>query len=188
VTAGSHRSWDDRIVRLGSLPAAIAVLVAINALYLLLVAFGNITDFGTNRPFVHHVLEMDTTNFGAPEGEGLDADVMWRSIENNRLQDAVYVAIIAWETMTGLVLLLAMLAWITRRRDGYLRARSLSTIGLVMALLLFFGGFITAGGEWFQMWKSDAWNGLDPAFRNSVLALGALILVHLPSEHWRTTA
>jgi predicted small integral membrane protein len=176
------------IVRLGSLPVAITVLVAINALYMLLVSFGNITDFGTNRPFVHHVLEMDTTNFGAPEGEGLDGDVMWRAVENNRIQDAAYIAIIAWEALTGLVLLRAAVSWLTDRGDGYPRARSYSTLGLTMAMVLFFGGFITAGGEWFQMWKSDAWSGLDPAFRNSVLALGALMLVHLPSDHWRTTA
>jgi predicted small integral membrane protein len=49
-----------------------------------------------------------------------------------------------------------------------------------MLILLFFGGFIVIGGEWFQMWRSDDWNGLDPAFRNTMLALGTLILVHLP--------
>ena len=54
-----------------------------------------------------------------------------------------------------------------------------------MALvLLFFGGFITIGGEWFQMWKSATWNGLAPAFRNSVLALFGIVLLHLPSNAW----
>ena len=52
-------------------------------------------------------------------------------------------------------------------------------------VLLFMGGFIAIGGEWFQMWKSEAWNGLDPAFRNAMLAIGALIAVHLPSPHWQ---
>jgi predicted small integral membrane protein len=47
------------------------------------------------------------------------------------------------------------------------------------------GGFVTVGGEWFQMWKSTAWNGLDPAFRNSVLALAGLILIHMPSDYWQ---
>lgn len=54
-----------------------------------------------------------------------------------------------------------------------------------MTVMLFFGGFITIGGEWFQMWKSESWNGLEPAFRNSVLALGTLVLVRMPSPHWR---
>src|ERR1700712_1559927 len=48
------------------------VLLGLNALHILLVAFGNITDFATNQAFVQHVLSMDTTNFGAPEGQGLD--------------------------------------------------------------------------------------------------------------------
>jgi predicted small integral membrane protein len=34
------------------------------------------------------------------------------------------------------------------------------------------------------MWTSTAWNGEDPAFRNSVLALLALIVMHLPSKSW----
>jgi hypothetical protein len=36
----------------------------LNALYMTLVAVGNITDFDANQQFVHHVLTMDTTNFG----------------------------------------------------------------------------------------------------------------------------
>jgi predicted small integral membrane protein len=39
-------------------------------------------------------------------------------------------------------------------------------------------------GEWYQMWRSTTWNGLDPAFRNTVIALVTL-LVHLPSPVWR---
>ena len=58
------------------------------------------------------------------------------------------------------------------------------TIGLLMLVTLFFGGFITIGGEWFQMWKSTQWNGLDPAFRNATLALVTLVLVHLPAPVW----
>jgi len=55
---------------------AAGVLVFLNGLYILLAAFGNITDFGTNQHFVQHVLSMDTTNFGAEEGTNLDPDVM----------------------------------------------------------------------------------------------------------------
>lgn len=53
-----------------------------------------------------------------------------------------------------------------------------------MLVLLFLGGFIAIGGEWFQMWKSEAWNGIDAAFRNSVLGLFALVLIDLPSSQW----
>jgi predicted small integral membrane protein len=170
--------------KLGSLPVAAGVLVALNGLYILLVAFNNLTDYDANEPFVEHVLAMDTTNFGAEPGTNLDDDVMWRAIENETLQTIAYILIIAWEWLAGIVLVAATASWLTGRGRGYRAARALSTIGLLMILLLFFGGFIAIGGEWFVMWKSTDWNGLDPAFRNTVLATLALVVVHLPSAHW----
>lgn len=185
--AGDRAEGDERSrgwLRLGTLPVAAAVLVAINGLYILLVAFGNITDFGTNQPFVQHVLAMDTTNFGAGEGVDLNPNVMWRAITDPTIQMIAYIGLIAWESLTAIVLVAAVVFWIRERHRGYRVARSLSTIGLLMMIVLFFGGFITMGGEWFQMWTSVDWNGLDPAFRNAVLALVSLVLVNLPSPHW----
>jgi predicted small integral membrane protein len=171
-------------LNLGTLPIIGAVLVALNGLYVLIVAFGNITDFGTNQAFVQHVLSMDTTNFGKPQGTGLDPDVMWRAITSPVLQNVAYVALIAWEVATAAVLIAAVVFWIRERGHGYPIARKLSSIGLLMLLLLFFGGFIIVGGEWFQMWTSTVWNGEDPAFRNSVLALLTIVVIHLPSRSW----
>jgi predicted small integral membrane protein len=123
----------------GTLPVVCEVLVALNGLYVLLVAFGNITDYSANAAFVQHVLAMDTTNFGAPPGTGLDPRVMWRAIIDPALQTAAYVGVILWEAATALVLGAAVVLWI-RERD-------------------------TA-----------------PAFRNSVLALVTLVLLHLPTR------
>lgn len=171
-------------MRLGTLPVAAAILVGLNGLYLALVAVGNITDFGTNQLFVQHVLSMDTTNFGGEPGTRLDPDVMWRAVESEPLQDLAYLLVIAWEVLTAVVLLGSLRFWARGTDDGYVRARAASTIGLVMVVLLFLGGFIAIGGEWFQMWRSTDWNGLDPAFRNAVLALVTLVLVQMPSSHW----
>ena len=183
TTSGPSRpSW----LSLGTLPVAAAVLVALNGLYVLIVAFGNITDFGTNQAFVHHVLSMDTTNFGKPQGTDLDPNVMWRAITSPVIQNVAYVVLIAWEVATAAMLIVAVVFWIRERGRGYRTARRLSVIGLLMLLLLFFGGFIVVGGEWFQMWTSTAWNGEDPAFRNSVLALLALVVIHLPSKSWNS--
>ena len=164
----------------GTLPVVCAVLVALNGLYMLLVAFGNITDYSANQAFVQHVLAMDTTNFGGPPGTGLDPRVMWRAITAPGLQTAAYVGVIGWEAVTALVLVAAVVLWVRERGTAQPTARVVSTAGLLMVLALFFGGFIVVGGEWFQMWRSTAWNGLDPAFRNSVLALIPLVLLHLP--------
>ncbi|NUS26207.1 MAG: DUF2165 domain-containing protein [Streptomyces sp.] len=145
------------------------LLTATVALYMALVAFGNITDFGTNQQFVRHVLAMDTTF--------KDDDLMWRAVTSKGLQDAAYVAIIVWETVAALVLVFG--TWLYARRDEP-RARRFATYGLLMVLLLFGAGFMAIGGEWFSMWQSADWNGLDAALRVFVLSGVVLIVVQLP--------
>ncbi|MFI7410689.1 DUF2165 domain-containing protein [Streptomyces sp. NPDC049627] len=152
------------------------LLTASVALYIALVAFGNITDFGTNQQFVRHVLAMDTTF--------KDDDLMWRAITSTGLQDAAYVAIIVWETVAALVLIYG--TWLWFRRDD-VRARRFSTYGLLMLLLLFGAGFIAIGGEWFSMWQSKTWNGLDAATRVLVFSGIVLIVNHLPFGQARQT-
>jgi len=153
------------------------LLTASVALYIALVAFGNITDFGTNQAFVQHVLAMDTTF--------KDDDLMWRAITSKGLQNAAYVAIIAWETLAALVLIYG--TWLWARRD-YARARSISTYGLLMLLLLFGAGFIAIGGEWFSMWQSKTWNGLEAATRVIVFTGVALLVVQLTDRRTDSAA
>ncbi|MEQ0562891.1 DUF2165 family protein [Amycolatopsis sp. NEAU-NG30] len=93
------------------------------------------------------------------------------------MQNTAYVVIIAWETLTALVLIAALAAWI-RAKDA--TARRLSTLGWVMWVLLFGVGFLAIGGEWFQMWQSDEWNGLQPALQNFLVAVAALVIAQLP--------
>jgi len=175
TTSSENRTWWQK---LGSLPFAVAVLVACNALYIFLVALGNITDYDTNFAFVQHVLAMDTTNFGAAEGTGLDPDVMWRAITDPVVWNIAYIGVIVWESLAALVLIGACIAWLR----AFVRARS--NAPRLMIIILFFGGFITIGGEWFQMWRSTSWNGLDPAFRNAVLAAITLVLIHTTAQSW----
>jgi predicted small integral membrane protein len=164
--------------RFGTLPVVVAVFTLITAAYYTLVAFSNITDFGTNQEFVKHVFAMDTT-FNDP-------DVTWRAITSSAIQNIAYVLIIVWEVLTALVLIWAFVAWVRALRagGGYDRPRRLSSLGWTMVLLLFAGGFIAIGGEWFVMWQSSDWNGLDPALQNVIIAGLALILAHLPSREW----
>ncbi|MGW6058339.1 DUF2165 domain-containing protein [Streptomyces sp. NPDC055189] len=169
----------DRILAAGALPVAAMLLTGTVALYIALVAFGNITDFDSNQQFVRHVLAMDTTF--------KDDDLMWRAVKSTALQDAAYVAIIAWETLAALVLLTATVLWAgaLRRPEGLRRARRAGTIGLLMLLLLFGVGFIGIGGEWFAMWQSEDWNGLDAATRIVTLTGIVLIVTHLRSADAR---
>ncbi|PPS74019.1 MULTISPECIES: DUF2165 domain-containing protein [Streptomyces] len=150
----------------GGLSLAAMLLTATIALYMALVAFGNITDFGTNQQFVRHVLAMDTTF--------KDEDLMWRAVTSQGLQDAAYVGIIVWETLAALVLIFG--SWLWARRDEQ-RARQWSTYGLLMVMLLFGAGFIAIGGEWFSMWQSKSWNGLDAATRIFLFS-GVVLIVN----------
>ncbi|WP_405820422.1 DUF2165 domain-containing protein [Streptomyces sp. NBC_01390] len=160
-----------------ALTLAATVLTATVALYIALVALGNITDFDSNQQFVRHVLAMDTTF--------KDDDLMWRAITSKGLADAAYVAIIAWETLAAFVLVAGTWLWV--RRDVE-RARSVSTYGLLMLMLLFGAGFIAIGGEWFAMWQSDDWNGLDAATRVFLLSGVVLLVLHLPAGTPRAAA
>ncbi|PIM74471.1 hypothetical protein CTU88_01790 [Streptomyces sp. JV178] len=157
------------------LPLASTLLVGTVALYMALVAFSNITDFGTNQQFVRHVLAMDTTF--------KDEDLMWRAITSKGLQDAAYVAIIVWETVAALLLVAATYFWATALRSrAFHTARRYSTLGLLMVLLLFGAGFMAIGGEWFVMWQSKSWNGLDAALRVFLLSGVVLLVTCLPHD------
>ncbi|MGB3269015.1 MAG: DUF2165 domain-containing protein, partial [Rhodanobacter sp.] len=70
-------------------------LVATIALWLALVAFGNLTDYGSNLVFVQHVLAMDSIF--------LDATIRYRAIHAPLLQHAAYVLIIATETLAAVL-------------------------------------------------------------------------------------
>ena len=65
------------------------IMVAAIGLYASLVAFGNITDYGSNFAFVQHVLAMDTS---FP-----DATIGYRAITNEIAHHVAYVLIIAAE-------------------------------------------------------------------------------------------
>jgi predicted small integral membrane protein len=145
-------------------------LMATIALWLALVAFGNITDYGSNLVFVQHVLAMDSI---FP-----DAGIHYRAIHSPLLQHAAYVLIIAAETLAAALCGFgAWRLWRARRAPAALfhRAKRLAVTGLTLGLLLWLGGFMAIGGEWFGMWMSTQWNGLASAFRFVVVLLLALI-------------
>jgi predicted small integral membrane protein len=145
-------------------------LVATIGLWLTLVAFGNITDYGSNLVFVQHVLAMDSI---FP-----DASIHYRAIHAPLLQHAAYVLIIAAETLAAVLCGAgAWRMWRARRAPAatFHRAGQLAVAGLTVGVLLWLGGFMAVGGEWFGMWMSTQWNGLASAFRFVVVLLAALV-------------
>lgn len=151
-----------------------SIMVASVALWISLVAFGNITDYGTNLAFVNHVLSMDTL---FP-----DTTIRYRAIASSALHQAAYLLIIAAEVLA------AVLCWIGAIRmvraipapQAFVRSKNPAVMGLTICLLIWLVGFIAIGGEWFGMWMSTQWNGIESAFRFSALVLGILIFVVIP--------
>ena len=153
-----------------ALRAAKIILVAAIALFATLVAFGNITDYGSNLRFVQHVLAMDSI---FP-----DAGIHYRAIHSLLLQHAAYVLIISTETLAAVLCGFGTWRlWHARRAPSALfhRAKRLVVVGLTLGLLLWLGGFMAIGGEWFGMWMSTQWNGLASAFRFVVVLSVALV-------------
>ena len=146
--------------------------VAATALFSTLVAFGNLTDYGTNFAFVQHVMSMDTI---FP-----DAAIKYRAITNPALHNLFYFLIIAAEALT------AILCWIgayrltkNLRNDArsFNASKTLSIAGLTLGFLVWQVGFMSVGGEWFGMWMSKTWNGVPDAFRFFITILLVLVFV-----------
>ncbi len=150
-------------------------LVAIIALFFALVAVENVTDYDTNWVFVQHVLAMDTV---FP-----DSTLKWRAITDERIVAAAYALIIGWQIASALILTAASVRLLAASRDAkrFAQAKPLAVLGLTFGLLLYGLGFTTIGGEWFMMWQSTTWNGLESSTRFTLLN-GVVLLVLLTPE------
>lgn len=149
-----------------------AALTLTLAIFALLVGIDNIIDYETNFVFVRHVLSMDTTFPGNA--------LLWRAVTSEWMHHVAYVAIIASELAVGL--LCALGAWrlfVARTLPAaqFSGAKELAIAGLVAGFALYFFGFLVIGGEWFQMWQSQTWNGQEAAFRFAVSFGVVLIFV-----------
>jgi predicted small integral membrane protein len=147
------------------------------AAFCLLVAFDNITDYGTNYLFVQHVLSMDTTFPGNV--------LMYRAITNPVLWQWAYAAIIAAEGLTGLLFLAGAIQLFRLRNApgaAFNQGKTLVIAGCLLAFLVWYLGFMVVAGEWFAMWQSKDWNGQEAAFRFYMAVLGVLIFVCLPDS------
>ncbi len=136
------------------------LLVATAALYFTLIALNNLLDYNTNFQFVKHVLLMDTTFPDNP--------LQWRAFESSTIWHVFYWIIIIWEIITAVFLWTGTAVMIKNRkaRDSvFNKSKKYSILGMGIGLLLWFFAFVTIGGEWFTMWQSSTWNGLDAAFR-----------------------
>jgi len=157
------------ITRLGKTAAVAAI-----AFYASLVAFGNITDYGTNYAFVEHVLKMDTIFPGS--------SIAYRAIDTPWMWQAFYGLIIVCEVATALICwigALQMLRSIRTDARSFNRSKAWAIGGLGFGFLVWQVAFMSVGGEWFGMWQSTTWNGEDTAFRIFTTIITVLIFTVL---------
>jgi predicted small integral membrane protein len=151
------------------------VMSLVLASFCLLVAFDNITDYGTNYLFVQHVMSMDTTFPGNA--------LMYRSITNPLLWQIAYALITAAEGVTGTFFFAGAIRLFQVRNEPaeiFNQAKVYTIAACLLAFLVWNFGFMVVAGEWFAMWQSTTWNGQEAAFRFYVAVLGVLIFVNQP--------
>ena len=165
-----------------------SLFILMVASYYLVVGFDNITNptnpNASNWPFVQGVLSGD----GVPADSGFQ----WRFIHATWFEALAYIGVMAAETLTGVILLIAGIKGLrgSARCPSWGQAQKWTFVGGFLGLLVFFFGFMVVGGNWFIMYLNSKWNGLEPAFQISVMTTAMLILTtvvmiggHFVKEH-----
>lgn len=151
--------------------------VAAIGFYVALVALGNLTDYWTNFAFVTEVLDMNEV----PATSGIH----WRAITSPALHHMGYILIILTEITTAALCTfgaLAMARQVRAKAQPFQHAKSMAIVGLTLGFLLYEGGFVAMGGEWFGMWQARNFDAVQSAFRILMTMLGVLIFVSLKDE------
>lgn len=152
-----------------------ALCVCAIALFISLTAFNNLTDYLTNFTFVQHVLTMDTL---FP-----NANVKYRAINHPLAHHIAYIIIISIEIISALICGYGGTLLLRNSKQSaaiFNRSKKWAIIGLTIAFLLWQVVFMSIAGEWFSMWMSKQWNGIQPAFRFFVTIL--LVLIYVADE------
>ncbi|MFA5901240.1 MAG: DUF2165 domain-containing protein [Hyphomicrobium sp.] len=157
--------------------AAKVLLVLMIGLFSLLVGADNIIDYGTNYAFVQHVMSMDMV---FPS-----STLTWRAITSPLLHHFAYALIIFAELLAGVLCIIgARRLWLVRESPAFTfnTAKNAAVAGLVTGFALWFCGFMIVGGEWFQMWQSQTWNGQQAAFR-FIACIGIVLIFLTQKDH-----
>jgi predicted small integral membrane protein len=152
-------------------------LVASSFLFLFLVVFNNLFDYGSNYAFVEAVLSMNTT-FEGNAG-------MWRAIESPIIHHLFYWSIILWEAISMVLIGWGALALFKNKSAGaaaFNKAKAIAAAGLTLSMLQWYIAFLTVGAEWFLMWQSKSFNGQDAAMRMFVVMGISLIFLMMKDD------
>ena len=137
-------------------------LVALVSLFFTIIALNNLIDYQTNWVFVKKVLSMSQI----PE-----TTQHWRAIHNETVQRLFYLFIIIFEFTTAVVCSIGAL------KLFYQQTKTWALCGLTLGIILYFGGFVIIGGEWFLMWQFKLSDPYIKALIYSIFFLLVIIIV-----------
>lgn len=143
------------------------------ALWCVLGAFGNLTDWSGTMGGVKAVTSMATFEDGAAH---------WRATSNPVVVVAGALFIMLSKAIAGLLCLEgARRMWGTRKDAAaeFARAKTFALTGCAIAVFMLFVGFSVIAETWFELWRSDAMRGpvLASAFRYAgMIALIAIFV------------
>ena len=147
------------------------------AIFALLVCLNNFLDYESNYAFVQHTLSMDTV---FP-----DNTLKYRAILDPFVWSLAYGLIIFAEFLTGALLLMGAISLLKNLNSPLVfnRAKNWVYLGCLTGFLLWFFGFIVVGGEWFCMWQSEKWNGVEAAFRFVVFIMFTFLFTAMSEDN-----
>ncbi|MCH1430019.1 MAG: DUF2165 family protein [Chlamydiales bacterium] len=135
-------------------------LLFICTAYLFMVVVNNLEDYSSNFAYVRSFLSMnDIKN---------NPHILYRSIQIPWVHHAFLVAIILWESIACAMCAIGCYQLFTHRKHSsstFNQAKKHGIIGLTLGISLWFFAFFVVGGEFFLMWQSVQYNGLEAASR-----------------------
>ncbi len=148
------------------------VLCGASCVWVSILTFGNLTDYGSNFEFLSHVFAMDTTYPGN--------HLMYRSVTNPIIVTAFYWLTILGEIQTSILFGVATRAlWVARKDspEAFQKAKRHAVMATLSGFVVWYIGYMVIGGEWFAMWQSATWNGQQGAFRDYASLLIILLVI-----------
>ncbi len=148
-------------------------LVSSVALWGLVGAFGNVSDWGSTMGAVGAATSMATFDGGAES---------WKATSNPAVIWLGALFIMLSKTAAGLLCMTgASRMWAARKGDAasFAKAKELALAGCAVAVFMLFTGFIVIAESWFELWRSDVMRGpvLASAFRyGGMISLIALFV------------
>lgn len=142
------------------------------SLYMSIVCFNNLTDYDSNFQFIRMVSGMGDVFSREKTG--------YRSINSTAVHHFMYLFIIVLELTIAILSITGVFNMVRKVKSGaveFNQSKKPLILGLALGVIVWFGMFITIGGEWFLMWQSKNWNGQNTAFLLSICFLLFLIYI-----------